>query len=76
MIPSKREDFTGPHGGFEGEEKRGFYLRPGESVQVQNDGGRLFASNSTPPRWRLVGSFNPPHGIMIYPLPLPDGNAE
>jgi hypothetical protein len=52
MVPSKPEDFTGTHGGFEGEEEGVGYLLPGDTVEVFTNRGDLsFRYTATTSGW-------------------------
>ena len=76
MIPSEGKDFTGSHGGFQSEEKRGLYLPAGWSVQVIDDSGRLVLGYSAPSSGWFTWPFYTPNGIDANPLPLPDGDTK
>jgi len=76
MVPGKPEDFTSPHGGFEGEKKCQRDDPAYWTIQIfDNDGNLLWRYSSTP--WRgFRWSPDTPGRIYIDPLPLPDRDTE
>lgn len=76
MVPSEGKDFTGSHGGFEGEAECQFYLPAGWAIQVLDERRNLFCGYTSPASGWLVRALNPFARVNTNPLPLPDGNAE
>lgn len=76
MVPSKPEDFTCPHGGFEGEEEGVFYLQAGDSVEVRDDRGRLIRGYTATAGGWLKGPLDPVAWVVSRPSPLPDRDTE
>lgn len=76
MIPSEGKDFTGPHGGFEGEEEGGSDLFSRRAYDELGYSPYFGIAYTSPTGWRFARPLNPFERAGLQPLPLPDGNAE
>ena len=76
MVPSKPEDFTGSHPGFEGELKRIGALASARACEISKDGRTFVVTYTAPPCCRFYWASYPPHGVVIEPAPLPLRDTE
>lgn len=63
MVPSKPEDFTGPHGSFEGQEECRLNLTTGHTIKVYDENFNLILCYSATASGWLRWTANPANGI-------------